>query len=201
MVDKNELIEQTNLAFDFIQKLYIETSYLIREIESSLLEEDERFVIGRPGGYAITGRRSAGLEPTNVNLWPLRKFAVFFAPKDKTETKGGQRITPIGESLRVFYLRIVLDDKDLNEPVVYSGVLYNFGIQRQTKGITRFEHIMTHLEYNENKVFKNAEKIDYEDARIKFQGDLIKNNLFEINDSRDIHEKIIDPSPKLFRKI
>ena len=201
MVNKTELIEQTNLAFDFIQKLYIETSYLIREIEASLLEEDERFVIGRPGGYGITGRRSSGLEPTNVNSWPLRKFAVFFVPKDKTETKGGQLITPIGESLRVFYLRIVLDDKDLNEPVVYSGVLHNIGIQRQAKAITRFEHIMGHLEYNENKIFKNIERIEYEDARIKFRGGLVKNNLFEINDSRDIHEKIIDPSLKLFRKI
>ena len=200
MVDKNELIEQTNLAFDFIQKLYLETSYLIREIEASLHEEEERFVIGRPGGYGITGRRSSGLESVSVSLWLLRKYSVFFAPENKTEMKGGSLIIPIDGDLRVFYLRIVLNDRNLNEPAVYSGVLHNIGIQPQAKGITKFGHILGHLEYNDDKIFKNIERIDYEDARIRIQGELIKNNLFEINDSRDIQEKIIDPSLKLFRK-
>ena len=201
MTDKSEIIEQTNLAFDFIQKLYLEVSYLIREIEGILLEEEEKFIIGRPGGgYAITGRRSMGLESASVNLWLLRKFAVFFVPEDKTEVKGGQVITKIDEDLRLFYLRIVLNDKDINEPAVYSGVLYNIDTQPEAKGITRFEHIMAHLEYNDEKIFKNVGKISYEDARIKLQGELIKNSLFEINDSEAILEKIIKPSLELYRK-
>lgn len=200
MLDKKELIEQTNLAFDYIQKLYLETSYLIREIEASLHEEEENFVIGRPGGYAITGRRSSGLESANVSLWLLRKYSVFFAPEDKTEIKGGSLIIPIDENLRVFYLRIMLNDKNLKEPAVYSGILHNIGIQPQAKGITRFGHIVGHLEYNDEKVFKNIERIDYKDARIRIQGELIKNNLYDIKDSKDIQEKIIDPSLELYRK-
>lgn len=35
---------------------------------------------------------------------------------------------------------------------------------------------------------------------IKIQGELIKNNLFDINNSNVIVEKIINPSLKLFRK-
>ncbi|MBW2004380.1 MAG: hypothetical protein JRI72_07145 [Deltaproteobacteria bacterium] len=201
MTDKNEIIEQTNLAFDFIQKLYLEVSYLIKEVEGILREEEEKFLIGKPGGgYAITGRRSMGLESVNVNLWLLRKFAVFFVPEDKTEVKGGQLITNIDDDLKVLYLRIVLSNKDIEEPAVYSGVLHDINTQSGVKGITRFEHIMGHLEYNDEKIFKNVEKINYEDARIKLQGDLIKNNLFEINDSETILEKIINPSLALYRR-
>ena len=49
-------------------------------------------------------------------------------------------------------------------------------------------------------LYKKVAKIDYEDARIKLQGELIKNNLFEINDSETILEKIINPSLELYRK-
>ena len=38
MINKNEIIEQTNLVFDFIQKFYLEVSYLIKEIEGVLHE-------------------------------------------------------------------------------------------------------------------------------------------------------------------
>jgi len=201
MIEKSEIIEQTNLAFDFIQKLYLEVSYLIKEIEGILHEEEEKFIIGRPGGYGITARRSSGLESNNVNLWLLRKFAVFFVPEDKTEVKGGQLITKIDENLKVLYLRIVLNNSKIDEPMVCSGVLYN--IYKKTQGEKwprKFEDIMGHLEYNDNKIFKNVEKIDYEDAYIKIQGELVKNNLFEINNSETILKKIIKPSLDLFRK-
>ena len=58
MVDKAHLMEQTNLAFDFIQKLHLEVSYLIKEIEGILYEEEEKFIIGRPSGYEISARSS-----------------------------------------------------------------------------------------------------------------------------------------------
>jgi hypothetical protein len=54
MNNKSEIIEQTNLAFDFIEKLYLESSYLIKEIEGNLNEEEEKFVIGKPSGYGIS---------------------------------------------------------------------------------------------------------------------------------------------------
>lgn len=200
MIRKSEIIEQTNLAFDFIQKLCLEVSYLIKEIEGILHEEEEKFIIGRPGGYGITARRSSGLEPNNINLWLLRKFAVFFVPEDKTEVKGGQLITKIDENLKILYLRTVLNDKNISEPVIYSGVLYSIQKKPQVKWIGKFENIMGHLEYNDDKIFKNVEKINYEDAHIKLQGELVKNNLFDINDSETILKKIIKPSLELFRK-
>ena len=200
MINKGEIIEQTNLAFDFIQKLYLEVSYLIKEVEGILHEEEEKFIIGRPTGYGISARSSTGLESNNVNLWLLRKFAVFFVPEDKTRIERGQTITEINDNLKILYLRIVLSDKNINEPAVYSGVLYNIRKKPQAKGIRKFENIMGHIEYGDDKIFKNVEKIDYEDAYIKIQGELVKNNLFEVNDSETILKKIIKPSLDLFRK-
>ncbi|HAV40863.1 MAG TPA: hypothetical protein DCW97_00415 [Acidobacteria bacterium] len=200
MINKSEIIEQTNLAFDFIQKLYLEVSYLIKEIEGILHEEEEKFIIGRPAGYGISARSSTGLESTNVNLWLLRKFAVFFVPKDKTRVERGQTITEIDDNLKILYLRIILRDKNINEPKVYAGVLYNIHKKPQVKWVGKFENVTGHLEYNDDKIFKNIEKIDYEDAYIKIQGELVENNLFEINNSETIRKKLIEPSLDLFRK-
>lgn len=200
MTDKSGLIQQTNLAFDFLQKLYMETSYLIKEIEGLLGEEEERFIIGKPNGYHITTRSSTGLEAKNVNLWLLRKFAVFFAREEKTQLKAGQTITPIGQELKVLHLRVMLNDEGLSEPAIYSGVLYNIYAKPIEKRIKKFESLMSHIEYHEQGVFKNIEDINYEDASVSFQGELIKRNLFDINDSDTIVEEIIKPSLELYRK-
>jgi len=200
MIDKSEIIEQTNLAFDFIQKLYLEVSYLIKEIEGILREEDEKFIIGRPAGYGISARSSTGLESGSVSLWLLKKLAAFFVPEDKTEVKGGQTVTEMDNNLKVLYLRIVLNDRNIDEPMVYSGVLYNINKKTQAKWIKKFENLMGHFEYNDDKVFKNVEKINYEDAYIKLYGELIKNSLFKINNSETIFKRIIKPSLELYRK-
>ncbi|GFP32571.1 hypothetical protein HKBW3S42_00875 [Candidatus Hakubella thermalkaliphila] len=112
MAEKEEILRQTALAFDFIQKLYLEVSYLIKEIEGTLQEEDEKFVIGRPAGYGISARSSTGLESNNVSLWLLKKFAVFFVSEEKTKLERGQTITELHKDLKVLYLRIVLNDKN-----------------------------------------------------------------------------------------
>jgi hypothetical protein len=49
MNNKSELIDQANLAFDFIQRLYLEVSYLIKEMEAMLSEQPENFIMGKPG--------------------------------------------------------------------------------------------------------------------------------------------------------
>jgi len=200
MNNKSEIVEQSNLAINFIEKLYLESSYLIKEIEGILNEEEEKFVIGRPAGYAISSVSSRGLEPNNVRMWLLKKFSVFFVPEEKTEYKRGVHTTKINKDLKVLYLRIVLYDKNVKEPTVYSGVLYNIEKKVEISWIKKFEHIMTNLEYNENKVFKDIQKINYENIYIKIQGELIKNNLYEINDSETIVKKIIKPSLELYRK-
>lgn len=199
MEAKKELIEQTNLAFDFIQKMYLEVSYLIKEIEGILHEEEEIFEIGRPSGYAISARSSIGLESTNVNLWLMKKLAVFFCSQKLTKPgTRGTTITKIENNLKVLYLRIVLNDKNNGEPTIYSGVLYD--IQKKKKWFEKFEQVMQFIEYNDSKIFKDTKKIDYEDVWIKFKGKLIKNNLFEINDSKSILKTIIKPSLELYRK-
>jgi len=200
MTNKSEIVLQNNLAFDFIEKLYLESSYLIKEIAGLLSEEEEKFVIGRPAGYAISSASSRGLEPNNVKLWLLKKFSVFFIPEEKTEYKRGVHTTKINKDLKVLYLRIVLNDKNVKEPTVYSGVLNNIEKKTETSWIKKFEHIMSILEYNDYKVFKDIKKINYENIYIKIKGELILNNLFDINDSNEILEKIIKPSLKLFRK-
>lgn len=200
MATKNELIEQTNLAFDLIQKLYLEVSYLIKEIEGILHEEDEKFIIGRPAGYGVSSARSTGLESNNVMLWLLRKFSVFFIPDDKTKLERGQTITTLSKNLKVLFLRTALNDTKINEPEVYTGVLYGIEKKLQGKWIKKFENVMGHIEYNGDKIFKKIGKIKYEDAYVKFQGELIKRNLYEIKDSENIVKKIIKPSLELYRK-
>jgi hypothetical protein len=201
MPDKKEIIEQTRLAFDFLQRLYIEASYLIKEIEGILKEEEETFIIGRPAGYSISARSSTGLEANNVALWLLRKFAVFFVPENITKQERGQTITTIDKTLKVLYLRIVLNDNKLNEPVIYSGALFDMAIKQPGKWIKKFENAMGHLQYNDEKMFKVPEQIDYEDAYIKLRGEFIKNHLFDINDSQTIVKKIIKPTLELYRSI
>lgn len=87
-MDKKKIVEQTKLSFNFIQKLYHEVAFLIKEIEGQLSEADERFFIGKPGGYQVNYRSSTGLEQVNVNKWLPRKMGVFFVPEDMTEIGG-----------------------------------------------------------------------------------------------------------------
>jgi hypothetical protein len=195
-----DIVKQTQLAFDFIQKLYLEVSYLIKEVEGLLAEEPEKFIIGRSGGYSITARSSTGLETNNVYLWPLRKLSVFFVPEDYTDLKGGQTITRFVNDLRVIYLRVILNDKDLTEPLIYSGVIFEF-IKKDPKGKwpVKFEQLMGHFEYNESKVFQGINPLEYEDSNIKFTGKLSATPLFAITNSQQIADRIIAPSLEIFR--
>ncbi|MDD5070425.1 MAG: hypothetical protein PHV17_06815 [Candidatus Omnitrophica bacterium] len=202
MKDKKVIIEQSKLAFDFVQKLYFETSYLIKEIEGMLAEEEEKFVIGKPAGSAISARTSRGLEATNVSLWTIRKLAVFYIPEVATQTRGGQTFTKFGDKLKLIYFRVILNEKDLEEPYLLAGVFYE--INNKTKPNNwpqKFENVMGHLEYNESKVFHKLDPIRYEDPYIKFKGKLFSVNLFDIKDSAEIQKKIIKPALKLFRAI
>lgn len=201
MLDKKEIIEQTRLAFDYLQRLYMEASYLIKEIEGILRQEEEKFIIGRPAGYSISARSSTGLESNNVALWLLRKFAVFFVPENRTKQERGQTITTIDKTLKILYLRTVLNDNKLHEPAIYSGVLFDIAIKKPLKSLKKFENVMAHIEYNDEKMLKVPEHIDYEDTNIKMRGEFVKNHLFDINNSENIVKKIIKPSLELYRKM
>ena len=199
-MNKKELVHQTKLAFDFIQKLYYEVSYLIKEVEGLLAEEDERFIIGRTGGYAITSRSSSSLESNQVSLWLLRKLSVFFVAEEFSKYSGGVTQTKFDEQLKLIYLRIVLDEKDIAEPFIHIGVLYDF-VDKHKKWPTKFEHLMGHMEYNETKVFRDGERLDYEDGYTKFMGRFVRVNLYDINSSEDIVNHLLVPVLKLYREV
>lgn len=198
MTDRQELVQQTRLAFEFVHKLYLEVSYLIKEIEGQVLQEEERFVICRPTGYAVSAMRSTGLEPGNVNLWLLRKMAVAFIPEEDTTTEGYTN-TSLDQDLCVLYLRIVLDDRTADEPYLYFGVLH--GIRKKPKAPwNKFESIMGHIEYYDHKVFKSPDKIDYEDTYVQFQGELFMTNLFDVTNSEELRRRVIEPALALYRQ-
>ncbi len=200
MATKKEMTEQTTLAFDFVQKLFLEVSYMIKEAEAMYRDEPEEFVIGKPGGYAISVRNSRGLDTTNVDLWLYRKFAVFFVPKEKTEIKGGQQSTGITDDLKIIYMKIVLQDRSVSEPTVFSGIIYNIVNKGKAKWISKFEHCMGHLEYYDEKLLKTPDNIKYDDTYISFNGKLLDIPLFAVNSSEAIREKIVLPSLKLFKQ-
>lgn len=198
MIEKSDLPEQTKLAFDFIQKLYLEISYMIKEIEGLLYEQEEKFVIERPSGYGISTKSSTGLESTNVNFWLLKRFAVSFVPEETTKLERGQTITNINDRLVILHFRFVLNDKEDNPPAVYSGIFHS--IKAKAKWIKKFENAMGLFAYNDEKLFRNPKQVDYEDAHVKIRGAFVKNNLYDINDSEAILNRIIEPSLKLYRK-
>ena len=121
-----------------------------------------------------------GLESNNVLFWMYKKFAVFFVPEDKTRLEKSQTVTDLVDDLKVLYLRIVLNDKSIAEPTVYFGVLYDIRKKTEAKWFNKFEYFMGHIQYNDNKIFKNPENITYEDATVSFKGKLIKNNLMTL---------------------
>lgn len=199
-MEKSELIAQTNLAFDFVQKLYFEVSYLIKEIEGILAQEQEEFILGQASGYAVTARSSNGLDTNLVNYWMYKKLAVFFAPSSSTQKVNGQTITPFKNDPKIIYVRIILQDKDFQEPTIFIGVLHHFEKKPKYKH-EKIEPLMTAIEYSENKVFLDYENIDYADVNFSFKGKLIRRNLFELNTSDDIVDKLLKPGLELFRQV
>jgi hypothetical protein len=198
-MNKTEIAKQVKNAFDFIQKLYNESSYLIKEIEGQLAENDYRFQFLKTSGYAISGRSSNGLEPNNVNFWLLRKFGVAFVEETKTMLKKAQNHTDINDSLKVIYFRIVLEDKNESEPQLIFGVFYN--IKKYKDWIKKFENLMGGFEYIDNKLFAKFPNIDYEDGDKSLKGRFSKVNLLDINSSDELIEKVIDPVIKIYEGI
>jgi hypothetical protein len=194
--NKSEMVVQIKNAFDFIQKLYNESSYLLKEIEGQLSESG--FQILKPSGYSISARSSSGLEQNNVNLWLLRKFAVGFVEKIDSEHSTSQSSTEINEQLKVLYFKITLDEKGLSEPKLIFGVFYD--IMKFKDWVKKFENLMGHIEYVDNKLFVRFPDIDYADGTFKLKGKFKKVNLLDINSSDELIEKVINPALKLYAK-
>lgn len=197
-MSNKELIQQTKLAFDFIHKLYLETSYLVKEIEGLLSEEEERFVIGRPSGYHVSSRSSTGLEARLVSLWTMRSFSVFFAPEDMIKNSKGQTITSFENDPVVILLRVVFENPEIDQPRINVGFLSDF--KQVNKDFHKVEKMLGHIGYYEERVYGNLPDIDYLDNYVGFKGKLLTVNLFDINSSEDVRNKLITPALKLYRK-
>ena len=198
-MNKKEVAKQIKNAFDFIQKLYNESSYLIKEIEGQLAENEHRFQFLKTSGYAISGRSSNGLEPNNVNFWLLRKFGFAFVEETNTELKRGQNFTVINKELKVIYFRVILDDSKESESQLIFGVFYE--IEKFKKWIEKFENLMGQFEYVDNKMFAKFPNVNYEDGNFKIKGKFKKVSLLDINSSDELIEKVINPAIKIYEGI
>jgi len=198
-MNKEEIAKQIINAFDFMQKLYNESSYLIKEIEGQLGENEHRFQIFKTSGYAISGRSSNGLEPNNVNFWLLRKFGVAFVSEIDTELKTGQNHTKITDNLKVIYFRIILNEIKESEPKLIFGVFYD--IKKHKDSIKKFENLMGGFEYIDHKLFEKFPDIDYEDGDKSIKGKFEKVNLLDLNTSEDLIDKVINPVIDIYENV
>ena len=192
-----DIIQQTNNAFDFVQKLFFEISYLIKEVEGMVQEEEEKFIIIRPSGYHVSTRTSTGLEPINVENWLPKVFAVSFVPEEMTKIQAGQSITKLERDPKILLVYLEIMGIELTQPKIIFGTVYNLKSKR--KQYYKFEHFMTSFIYSGKKIFQNISNIDYDDNYFSFKGKFKQINLFSIENSNDIKKYIVEPIIKLYR--
>ena len=195
-MEKTDVVEQTKLAFDFIQRLYLETSYFIKEVEGILQQEEEEFQILKPAGYAISASRSVGLDSALVEQWFIRRGAVFFVPKEDTSLVRGQTVTKVKPGLKLILVRFVLYDKDLDAPEVWAGVVSDI---IQKKEYSKFEYHIWKFVYHEKKMFRDTGHVTYEDAECAFKLNLFKRPLYDIRNAEDIQREIVQPVLTIYR--
>jgi len=198
-MDKKELSEQIANAFDFIQKLYNESAYLIKEIEGQLVENEFNFQILKTSGYSVSTRSSTGLETNNVQLWLMRKLAVAFAEDRYTNVQKGQNVTEINDDLKVLYFRIILNDSVGNEPELLFGVFYN--VAKYKDWIKKFENLIGQFEYVDNKLFAQFPSVNYQDGTFSIKGKFKKVKLLDINSSDELKQKVLEPAIELYKKV
>jgi hypothetical protein len=196
------LVSQTKLAFDILQRLYDECAMLVRELELALNREQERLVVVRPAGYGISSRRSVGLDPTNVQLWPLRKFSILFVPEAATKLKDG--VTHTSPDVRGLYLRFVLDDYASivfgGHPLQQPTIIYAVFREVTPKGkLIKLEELLAHIEYRDAAVFRQLPQVQFEDVKVRIVGTCEKVNLFDLTDAVAVSDGLVKPALALYR--
>ena len=200
-MDRKHMKEQANLAFEFIDKLYFEITYLIKEIEGLLKREDEVFLIGRPRGYGITVGSSTGID--SPDGWWYKKFSVFFVKENITKKQGGRTVTSFQKGLKLLYLIVNLIDKDISSPKIAIGALYNINC-KSSEHYKKFEDATVgylNLIWDLAKNHPNFEEGSYEDKYLKFKGKFVIKDLFDINSTQDIQRKLLEPILEQFRNL
>ena len=193
-----ELDAQWKNAFDFVQKFCFEVSYLIKEVEGLLSQEDEKFVICRSSGYGATMFTSTGLEAVNVENWFPHTVTAAFVPGDQTQLQKGQTITPYHGKLRPLVLHIEVFSQDLACPLAYPGCLWSIAVKTEHLK-KKFESLLWEFAYNPGKILSKVPDIAYEDSDCSFKGKMSKVPLFSINNSEDVASKLVSPMLKLCR--
>lgn len=191
-----DLVEQTHNALHFVQKLYLETFYLIKEIEGLLTEEDFRIL--KPNAYRVSAKTSTSLETWGVEEWLPKTLTVCFCKKEFIEGKS-KTTTKFKPDLKLIVLHIGIFDKEFNQPRLLIGVIKN--ITNEDKKVTKFENYMWEFAYNWRKIFSNIPNIDYSHTQFTFKGKTIKRNLLDLNTSVDLKDKVINPVIKLYEEI
>jgi hypothetical protein len=193
------LAAQYQNAFEFVQKVFYETSYLIKEIEGILQQEEEPFFIGRPSGYQVTTRTSSGLEPINVEYWQPRTLTVFFGTEKDTISDGGVTKTIFHNLLKLLVVHIELLGKNQTAPRIICGCLKGFTCKRPEK-IKKIEHVFAKFAYYPQKIFGSLPKVSYTDADCSFEGTFFDEPLFSINNSEDVMKKLVQRMLRLYRE-
>lgn len=188
--------DQTKDAMEYIDRLFYEISYLIKEIEGQLLKHN--FFIGQVNGYQVTSRTSSGLDSTYIQYWMPKTFTVFFNEKKNHEKRGGQTFTKFKRMLKLPLIHIDLSNSISKRPMLYFGVIYN--ILPKGKGWSKWEHAMTKFSYEYNSIFENPSNVNFSDNYISFKGEFKSIPLFTINDSQHIDSKIINPLVNMYSK-
>jgi len=193
----SNLAEQTHNAFEFIEKLFLETSYLIKEVEGQLQQMPEEFVILRPAGYVVSTVTSTGLEAAGVRKWLRKRVAVAFLPEESTEVRAGQTHTPFSDDLRVLFLTIALNARELIEPAAFFG--YVNRIKNKNKNYKKFESILWEFPGFAIKMLNSGPKISFDDGYCSMSGEVKKLKLYSVKTNEDVRKKLVEPMVKLYR--
>jgi len=192
-----DIVAQTKNALNFVKKLHTEISYLIKEMEGLLLEEDERFLILKQGGYQVTARTSNGLDSAGVDLWMPKDFTIFFCSEESIDSNASTTVTHPKENLKILFFQIKLIDNNINEPKLFYGFFDNIILKKEH--LKKVEQMIGEFTYSGNKIFSNPPNIDFENAYWSFKGIFNQKNLLSIGSSKNLKQKIVNPALKLYR--
>jgi hypothetical protein len=193
----SDLADQTRNAFEFIEKLFLETSYLIKEVEGQLQQMPEGFVILRPSGYQVSALHSVGLEATNLKWWLRKVVAVGFVEETATKLQRGQTVTSFASDRKVLFLTIVFSADRLQAPTAFFGRLTQ--IENKNKQYTKFEHLMWEFPGSWETIFNTPPNISYDDGYCSFSGEFKKLKLYSLKTNEDVRKKLVEPMVKLYR--
>ena len=198
-MDKALLSDQTIAAFDYLERLFSETTFLIKELEGRLRREEEEFIIGRGRGYSVSAYSSTSLESTK--WWLYKRLSVFFVPKaDATKAPRGTS-TAIKEGLKVIFMKVLYREETIKTPKILMGIISK--IDSPNRGYKRIEDVVTpYFDYLlkwENQDSGIRER-SYKDKFLSFQERYFVWDLFDVNSSGEVQEKLVKPVLELYRQ-